>query len=60
MKKNEGYILLRSLLSIAVILVCSAVFFATLAVAIRQSGHLESRMNEDFSFRREKILQRLK
>ena len=60
MKKNEGYVLLRSLITIAVILVCAAAFYAALAVAMRQSGHLGNRMKEDFSFRREKIIERIK
>lgn len=60
MKKNEGYVLLRSLLTIAVILICAVAFYAALAVVVKQSGQLGSRMNEEFSFRYEKIMERIR
>ena len=60
MKKDEGYVLLKSLLTIAVILVCAAAFYVTLAAAVRQSGNLEKRLVDELSYRREKIMERVK
>ena len=59
-KDNEGFTLLRSLLTIAVILLCVAVFYTALAAAVRQNGHLGRRLGEELSFRREKIMERLR
>lgn len=60
MKNEDGYVLLRSLITAAVILICVAAFFFTLAMAERQSGHLERRIEEEMSFRKSKITERLK
>ncbi|MCL1812620.1 MAG: hypothetical protein FWG29_03770 [Treponema sp.] len=60
MKKNDGFVLFKSLLTIAIVLVCTAAFYAVLAATVRQSRYLGNRIEEDFSFRREKIMERIK
>ena len=59
-KKNEGFVLLRSLLTMAVILICTAVFYTALAAAAKQNGHLENRLGNELLFRREKVMERLR
>jgi multisubunit Na+/H+ antiporter MnhG subunit len=59
-KENNGFVLLKSLLTIAVILICAAVFYAALATAAKQSGNLGSRIFKELSFRREKIMERIR
>jgi hypothetical protein len=60
MKKNEGYILLKSLLTMAVVIICVAALYTTLATAVRQSWHLKKHILEELSFRTEKIMERVK
>jgi hypothetical protein len=60
MKGNEGFVLLRSLLTMAGILICVAAFYAALAIAVRQNGHLETQLGEELSFRRGKIMERVR
>ena len=59
-KPNEGYVLLKSLITIAVILICTAVFYSALAAAAKQNGHLGVRLGEELAFRRGKIVERLR
>jgi len=60
MKVNEGFALLRSLLTMAGILICIAAFYTALAIGVRQSGHLENRLREELSLRRGKIIERVR
>ena len=60
MKASDGFVLLRSLLTMALILICVAAFFAILAAAMRQSGHLGTRLNEEIILRSEKTMERIR
>jgi type II secretory pathway pseudopilin PulG len=60
MIKNEGFALLRSLLTMAVVLICAAAFFAALAGIVRQSGQLGERLEEEMASRRSVIMERLR
>jgi type II secretory pathway component PulJ len=59
MKREDGFVLLRSLLNIAVVLVCTAALFAVLGAALRQNNHLVKRLNEEFLLRKEAIMERV-
>jgi len=59
MRKNDGYVLLQSLLTLAVIVICIAAFYIVLAVAAKQNRHLGNRLGEELSYRREKVMERL-
>jgi len=60
MKRNSGFVLLKSLLTIAGILICVAAFYAALAIALRQSSHLGNQLGEELFFRRGKIMERVR
>ena len=60
MKRDEGFILLRSLLTIAGILICVAAFYTALAIAVRQNGHLGNQLEKELSFRTNTILEHVK
>ena len=60
LKKEDGFILLRSLLTIAGILICIAAFYTALAIAVRQNGHLGNQIEEELFFRRNTVLERVK
>ena len=59
MRKNDGYVLLQSLMTLAVIIICIAAFYTLLAVAAKQSRHLGNRLGEELSYRRERAMERL-
>jgi hypothetical protein len=59
-KENNGFVLLKSLLTIAVLLICVAAFYASLATAVKQSGYFEKRLLNELSLRKEKIMGRIK
>ena len=58
--KSDGFALLRSLITLAVLLTCIAGFLAALAAAAKHNGHLETRIKEEFLRRNEKTMERLK
>lgn len=60
MKNDDGFVLLRSLLSIAVVLLCAAALYASLAAVLRQNSHLEKRLGEELSVRKAAIMERVK
>ena len=60
MKGDDGYTLINSLLTLALILICIAAFFALLAVSVRQSGHIGTRIEKEMLFRNEKTMEQLK
>jgi len=59
-KGSEGFVLLKSLLTVAVVLVCIAAFLAVLAAAVRQSGHIRYRLEQELVSRNEKTIERLR
>ena len=58
MKKEDGFVLLRSLITMAAILICAVAFYTSLAGAIRQSSHLGNVLLEEFEFRKTTMLER--
>ena len=60
MKNNEGYVLLKSLLTMAVILVCTAVLFYVFAVSAKHSRNTGTRLEEELSYRKTIIMDQLK
>ena len=60
MKSNDGYVLLKSLLTAAIVLICAASLYTALAMSLRQSGHLGSRLYGELLFRNDKMMERIK
>ena len=58
--KTDGFVFLKSLITLAVTLACIAGFVMALAIMVRQSGHLGNRITEEFALRNNRVQERLK
>jgi hypothetical protein len=60
MGKERGFVLLRSLITLAGILLCAAALCGALAQAVRRSAELRGRIGEEQRYRDRAVGERLK
>jgi uncharacterized membrane protein len=58
--KDGGFVLLRSLLTMGAVLLCTAALCAALASVLMGAGRLESRIEDERAYRNERILERIR
>jgi hypothetical protein len=58
--KDGGFVLLRSLISMAAVLLCTAALCAALAAALKGEAHLESRMRDEIEYRNLRVMERMR